>query len=599
MLTVCTAALAVPAKPGLKTVRQPDGTELRVRLVGDEHSHYYVSEDGYPLVKRNGAYYYGMADADGNVVGSQFMAQAVASRSDAAQKFLSGIDKETVLKAAGIRAASLRKARLAKLSAAKTARKAAPGAPQRTKIGLFDDSFPVTGEQKAIVILVEYQDVKFKLDDPYNYFSRMINEDGFSDYGGTGCAAEYFRESSNGQFRPEFDVYGPITLANNMRYYGGNDYSGNDRRPYEMVIEACQQLDPTVDFSQYDRNGDGFIDNVFVFYAGEGEATSYDEDTVWPHSWNISYGTAIPYFFDGVRLDRYACSNEWVDNRPDGVGTFVHEFSHVMGLPDLYDTDYSTPSPFTPGRWSVLDAGPYNNDGCTPPLYSIYERYSLGWIEPTVLGEPADISLESIGSNVGCIIPTDDVNEFYLLENRQQTGWDAYIPGHGMLVWHVDFDERTWQQNTVNNNASHQCVDLVEADNTRSELSRAGDAFPGTGRKNSFSSITTPALQTWSGTKIDCPITDITESNGKISFKVSGGGANSGISSAIAADGGVRLSGCNIIVDAKAGERIVVADALGRILRTTVSDGHTLSLPFTGHGICVVKVGDRTYKLAR
>ena len=164
---------------------------------------------------------------------------------------------------------------------------------------------------------------------------------------------------------------------------------GNDQRPEEMIIEACQMLDDTVDFSEYDRDGDGYIDNVFVFYAGRGEASGGASDTVWPHSWDITAATSVPYVFDGVRLDRYGCSNEWEVDRPDGVGTFVHEFSHVMGLPDLYATKYT--GAFTPGAWSAMDYGPYNNDGCTPPLYSAFERYSLGWIEPLPIDGPVNV----------------------------------------------------------------------------------------------------------------------------------------------------------------------------------------------------------------
>ena len=163
---------------------------------------------------------------------------------------------------------------------------------------------------------------------------------------------------------PDFDIYGPVTLSKNMSYYGGNDIYGNDKNPEKMIIEACQLLDDEVDFAQYDNDGDGYIDNIYVFYAGKGEASGGSKDTVWPHSWNITAATSTPYIFDGVRLDRYACSNENEGSHPDGVGTFVHGFSHVMGLPDLYATSYT--SSFTPGAWSCMDYGPYNNDGRTP-----------------------------------------------------------------------------------------------------------------------------------------------------------------------------------------------------------------------------------------
>ncbi|MDE6287015.1 MAG: hypothetical protein K2L99_08490, partial [Muribaculaceae bacterium] len=208
--------------------------------------------------------------------------------------------------------------------------------------------------------------------------------------------------------------------------------------------------------------------------------------------------------------------------RPDGVGTFVHEFSHVLGLPDLYATSYT--SAFTPGAWSALDYGPYNNDGCTPPLYSAFERYALNWIEPTVIDGPLNATLNPIGTNQAGIIRTASDNEYFLLENRQQRSWDTYIPGHGMLIWHVDYNESTWTANTVNNSSYHQYVDIEEADGTQSDYTRDGDAFPGTKGVTSFTDDTTPSMKTWSGQRLDLPITDIAESHdGIITFKVCGG----------------------------------------------------------------------------
>ncbi len=570
------SAMAVPAKPGLITVRQADGTELLVRIIGDEHHHYYLTEDGHLLINDHDTYYYGDVNAAGAIVSSHIVARPAASRSAEAVSFLNSVDATRV------------KAALSRKRAA-----AAPSRVPMRNVGLFDTGFPSKGDQKGLVILVEYTDVKFTHKTPLDYFSRMLNEDGFSDYGGTGCAAEYFRESSMGQFRPQFDVYGPITLSNKMSYYGGNDSDGNDKYPWKMVTEACQQLDATVDFSEYDRDGDGYIDNVFIFYAGRGEASGGSANTVWPHSWNITAADSRSYVFDGVRLDRYACSNEWEGSRPDGVGTFIHEFSHVMGLPDLYATDYSTA--FTPGEWSVLDYGPYNNDGCTPPIYSIYERYALGWIEPTVIDGPATIRLDNVMENKGCIIPTKRANEFFLLENRQQTGWDTFIPGHGMLVWHVDYNSYIWAQNTVNNNASHQYVDLEEADNIRSDYTRAGDAFPGTSKVTSFTDTTTPSMKTWTGAKLNLPITDITETDGVITFNVAGGDINAGISMADA-----RTAPTVSVI----GRDIVIRGASGLVVTVTTADGRTVhSAPATAQtfirvsaGLYIVRVGDTAVK---
>lgn len=517
-------AQAVPAMPGLRTVTNSDGSQLEVRLVGDEFSHYYLSEDGYLLVERNGDFHYGNI-VDGAIADSGIKATAKTARTALARNYLASIDKN-VLGAALDARTEMAPRRLKQrvnnvFRAPRNAASADEGYPAGP--GLFEGtSFPSKGDQKALVILVQYKDKAFQLADPLDYFSRMLNEDGFNDYGGTGCAAEYFRLCSGGLFRPEFDVVGPITLSQKMSYYGGNDWMGNDLHPEEMVIEACQQLDDEIDFSQYDRDGDGYIDNIFLFYAGQGEASYGGDNTVWPHSWEITSATYTPYYFDGVRLDRYGCTNEWESSRPDGVGTFIHEFSHVMGLPDLYSTSYT--GAFTPGAWSALDYGPYNNDGMTPPLYGAFERYALGWTAPEVIDGPLNATLPPVLDNTFGIIKTTSNNEFFLLENRQQESWDTYIPGHGMLIWHIDYKASVWSSNAVNNTWSHQYVDIEEADNTTSEYSRDGDAFPGSKNITSFTDNTTPGMKTWAGKSLELPITEIAESaDGLITFKVCDG----------------------------------------------------------------------------
>jgi len=514
---------AIPAKPGLIPMKQADGTTINVRLVGDENFHFYLSEDGYLLSNKNNTFYYATVDGTGTTIRSDIKATAPALRTAEANKYLSTVSMPTVLKAMEDRSESAKKRTpgVRKLNLGGSPMKAPQGP------GLFPNAdFPVTGSPKVLVILVEYKNKKMVVENPYEYFHNMLNQEGFDQYSATGSAIDFFTECSNGAFTPEFDVYGPVTLSQNYSYYGGNDPMGNDTRPEKMIIEACELLDDEIDFSEYDTNGDGYIDNVYVFYAGMGEASGGSADTVWPHSWNISYATSTPYMFDGVRLDRYACSNENEGSRPDGVGTFIHEFSHVMGLPDLYATSYT--SAFTPGGWSCMDYGPYNNNGRTPPLYGAFERYALGWMEPLGINGPLTAMLEPIGTNMAGIIKTSDPNEFFLIENRQQTSWDTYIPGHGMLIWHIDYVASVWDRNAVNNTASHQYVDIEEADGTQNEFSRAGDAFPGTSHVTSFTATTKPAMKTWDGQALDLPMTGIHEAeDGNIYFDVSGGGPNS------------------------------------------------------------------------
>lgn len=519
-ITASVTASAVPAKPGLIPMTQPDGSVINVRIHGDEFHHFYTTEDGYLLINDNDTYYYGNVDSRGIAVRSDIVATPAAARSQAARDYLAGVDMNHVRSTMQL-AAEARTSRMAQTQ--KIARPAfASSNGAERGYGLFpDDRFPGTGHQKGLVILVQYTDVKFTLTDPYDYFHRMLNEPGFSSYSGTGSAVDFFRESSMDQFIPEFDVFGPITLSKNMAYYGGNGYSGDDQHPGAMVVEACQQLDNIIDFTEYDRDGDGYVDNVFVFYAGRGEASGGSADTVWPHSWTVQASEGTMPVHDGVRVNRYACSNEWEGSRPDGVGTFVHEFSHVMGLPDLYATSYT--SSFTPGSWSCMDYGPYNNNGCTPPIYAAFERYALGWMEPMEIKGAINAVLPNITTNKAGIVKTAKDTEFFLFENRQQTGWDEYVPGHGMLIWHVDYNSSVWSSNKVNNTPSHQYVDIEEADGTQTESSRNGDPFPGMKNVTSFTDTTNPSMKTWSGQGQNKPITEIAEKNGIITFKACGG----------------------------------------------------------------------------
>ncbi len=499
-------AEAVVAKRDIRTVTQPDGTVLRIKKTGDEHKHLTLTEDGIVLYEKDGLFTYARPGESGLPVSTGISARNPEARTEAEKTIGITLDEFVAKTADSGRDLMTRKA-------------------TQSGLGLADNTFPVTGEVRSIVILVEYADVKFTLENAGQYFTDMLTKPGFNEYGGTGSAFDYFTENSAGVFTPRFDVYGPITLKHERSYYGANDpMTDEDVRPEEMVIEACEQLDSIVDFRIYDTNGDRMIDNIFVFYAGQGEASYGPAESVWPHSWDVR-ATGTIYSFDGVALTTYGCTNEWERNRPDGVGTFVHEFSHVMGLPDLYDTNGILTC--TPGSWSVLDYGPYNNDGCTPPNYGAYERNALGWVEPRILDGAADVTLPAITENVFGLIPTEKNSEFFLLENRQQTGWDTYLPGHGMLIWHIDYSRPSvFFNNEVNNSRSHQYVDIVEASgsaNSNSFVAQSRYPFPGPTNSTAFTSATNPAMKSWSGKAIDLPLTEIAETDGMISFKVAGG----------------------------------------------------------------------------
>ena len=465
------SAMAIPAYPDILQHTQPDGTIIEFRIKGNENSHRITTPDGSQELQ---------VDADG---------------------WMRPVVRPISINGSGD----------------------ADSQPEVTapKYLISGASFPSSGSPKALVILVKFRDKFFSMEDPNDYYTRMLNERGFSDNGATGSALDFFSDNSLGRFTPQFDVYGPVVMKNGWSYYGQNDRQGYDMYPHEMVIEALQALDKTVDFSQYDTDGDGMIDNVYVFYAGYGEQDASTSSLIWPHSADIlDYNLEEDYYFDGVLLNRYAMSNELKANTttPDGIGTFVHEFGHVLGLPDFYATAYT--GAYTPGRFDTMDTGSYNNNSRTPPYYSIFERMCLGWATPEEITAAGAYSLEAIDkSNFGYRISTERPDEFFLLENRQPSGWDLYLPGKGMLVWHIDYDQRMWDNNILNNQRTHQCIDLVEADYSLTDINRNGDPFPGKSTITTFGYDTKPALRSWADKKLEVEkLYNIKEENSLISF---------------------------------------------------------------------------------
>ncbi|MCH5222164.1 MAG: M6 family metalloprotease domain-containing protein [Muribaculaceae bacterium] len=508
-------ASALPAKPGYRTYTQPDGTTITLELRGNQHAHAFFTEDNVPVLCDNDGFYrYADVSDNGDIKLSAIIARNLSERTP---------DEIVAIK--DITAEKLQNVFQQRVKAKFDNRRRVT--PQNG-LGLFTVNYPRTGKVHGIVILVEYSDIKFSMKDPATFFYNSLNKEGFSEYGATGSARDYFLDQSNGLFDVTFDVYGPVTLSQNRRYYGQNDAWGNDAHPEEMVIEATELLDDVINFADYDYDDDGNVDNIYLIYAGTGEADGGPSDSVWPHSWDLASAGLKNLKHDGKNIFGYACSNEIQanDGIPDGIGSVCHEFSHVMGLPDLYSTDYDLS--VTPSSWDVMDAGSYNNNSRTPPGYSAYERNALGWTDPIILSEPESVTLEAIHkSNTTYLIPTEKTTEFFLIENRQQEGWDKYLPYHGMLIWHIDFVQSVWDSNVVNNTTRHQYVDIVEANNNannRQPNALRGYPFPGTSKNTSFTSETTPALVSWSGRPIDLPITDITETaDGLIKFNVKGG----------------------------------------------------------------------------
>ena len=306
------------------------------------------------------------------------------------------------------------------------------------------------GKKKGLVILCEFKDLQFQLNNDREKYNEILNAHGYSSSEGfVGSVSDYFLEQSGGLFELQFDVVGPYTTRREMAYYGENDTEGLDKHPQEMVKEMCKKADKEVNFADYDWDGDGEVDEVFVVYAGMGESSGGGKTTIWPHMWSLSESLTL----DGVRINVYACANELAsETRIDGIGTFCHEFSHCLGLPDFYDLNYT--GLYGMGSYDVMCMGCNNGLGFVPAGYTSFEKMACGWQQPIVLGDDDVIveNMKPMNEQGDFYILYNDAypNEYYLVENRQRKGWDAKIPGKGLMICHVDYDEYVWCNNIPN-----------------------------------------------------------------------------------------------------------------------------------------------------
>lgn len=496
MLTL--TASAVPARRTQRTLTLSDGTQVTATLSGDENYHYWKTADGRAFVMNE-----------------------------------ENIPQEISLQQAQSKLQAKVQARNAHRIAKRTKHKAAWGA----------ESNPISGERKGLVILVNYKDKKMQhTQAEYNDY---FNKAGYSDNNCTGSVRDYFLSQSYGKFSLDFDVMGPVTLSKNLSYYGDNDSDGNDKHAAEMVAEAVKLAVSGIDLKKYDWDGDGYVDQVYVVYAGYGEHADAPANTIWPHEYELSEAAKYndgpgALTINGVTIDTYACSSELrgsSGNKMDGIGTACHEFSHCLAIPDMYDTSADGEN-FGMNVWDLMDYGSYNGEdgfGETPAPFTSYERMYCGWLTPVELTQPCNVNdMPAITKEpVAYLIRNANPKfpgEYYLLENHQQESWDAYAPAHGMLILHVDFNSDVWKQNTVNNVASHQRMTIIPADGKLSHYNTAGDTWPGTSKKTALTDSSNPAAKLYNlnsnGRKfMGRPIENIAEKDGLISFTFDGGKA--------------------------------------------------------------------------
>ena len=453
VLSLCAAmTFAIPAKKSWKVVSQSDGTTIKVSQAGDEHLHYYITEDNVPLYEAADNRYCYLTIENGKLHNSGVLAHESAARSAKELQVMNTIHDL---------------APIARQMAAKK-RSAAKRCVRPDRLPSKDDISVFKGSKKALVILAAFSDKSFSKGDDaiVKFYDEVLNQEGYSQNGAAGSVHDYFKDMSRGEFDLTFDIVGPVKVSKSATYYGGpSPIMGGTDHIGEFITEAIKKADEKcdIDWKKYDWDDDGEVEQVFVLYAGYGQATGGPTGTIWPNAWTLDEALQNSdgnggFSIDGVFINQYACSNElYLDSGtvPMGLGVFCHEFSHCMGLPDMYDTNYgSTP---TMGDWDLLAGGSYNGPqgiGWCPAGWTSYERAYAGWLELTEL-KAGDIikgmtSLEEADGKAYVIYNDNHKDEYYLLENHKGMGWDKYTPENGLLIIHVDYDKDLFDNNIVN-----------------------------------------------------------------------------------------------------------------------------------------------------
>ena len=497
VITAWTIIQAVPAKSVPFTHTQSDGSTVTLVMGGGEFCHSLMTLDGLTVAQdMNGDYCY---MAGGSM--SDVLAHDAEGRGIKEIAFIKAYRDQMTLDATFRRM---------------PCREDANANPQ----------VPTMGSPRIPVILVSYTDIGFVDSDPVATFQNQFNEKEYSCF-------HYFESQSRGMFTPQFDILGPVNLPQNRTYYGDNIrvYGQEvDQQLGTMIYDACTGLND-VDFSHYDNDGDGYVDVVVVLYAGVGESQAYYSvpESVWPCQWDMqeafAWGCSVtgPFTLNGVTIDKFAVFNEREgsnDNstRIDGVGTFCHEFSHCLGLPDFYPTNGA--NYYGMSTWDIMDHGCYLNNAHRPAGYSSYERHFMGWmdlIEPEPNTQYTMAPLNTPEGTAVKVVNDNNPDEYYLLEYRTKTDWDEYLSAEGILILHVDYNKNAWENNTPNNLGSHPRMSIIPADNVLSSYTNKYDTWP-YGTLDSLTNNSTPAATVYRGTYMNKPITSMQVADGFASF---------------------------------------------------------------------------------
>ena len=590
MLTV--VANAMPALKEWQTFTQSDGTTIKVMLCGDETRHYYVTEDMVPLVRaKNGDFCYAAASGF-NVTSTGILAHEAPLRSIK--------ERSAACKLEQLQATMNWKRESMNLHRTKNTVKTQLMAQQNRANAIAGE----TVKRKGLVIMVSFSDVDFSSEDAHQVWSNILSKEGYSENNANGCVSEYFRDQSNGQLDISFDLVGPYKLPKEQYYYGaayvGDSIKWDDYNAGEMVVAACKEADKDVNFADYDWDGDGYVEQIYVLYAGTTAArTGNSQDLIWPHEWVLG---GYPDYRDGLKLDgvtvwTYAVGSELLNLESkltplqlSGLGTFCHEFSHCLGLPDLYSTNGVGGQ--TLGTWSVMDNGSYNNMGWNPPNYSAYEREMCGWDKVPVLNSPCSIknmgTLDATREAYKIVNDCEDgsTNECYLLEVRAQDGWDNQTAGKGLLVYHIDYDKSLWKNNKINCDYTHPHFTLISADNSKNVS--ASNPYPYK-NNDSLTNTSYPRATVYNmtvqGNKfMNKPITNIKFADNKASFDFCGG-EPTGIKSLSDTQESQMLKGQPVTIYSLSGKKVMEMEQFGGFIPLQ-------------RGTYIVKGKDRSIKIS-
>lgn len=483
---------AIPAYP-YKIPIVVNGKEIYIRLFGDEYNKSAESEDGYTIIQNEKHQWcYARINQNSNVEASQWLLGTEQTGNKDLQEFLKTAPKHF-------------KAKNTKVNSGNSS---ARNLVQK-----------VEGKRKMLIILMEYRDLAFsksKLD-----FDRLFNEEGYNDDHAQGSVKDFYFSASYGQLDLESDIYGPYTSKYEMNYYGKNTgKNGDDTNAYALFEEAINYVAREVNLKQYDGDGDGFIDNVHIIFAGYGEEAGAVSNAIWSHEATFRR----PYEIQGMKIDRYSCAPELRGNSGNGIsriGPHCHEIGHALGAMDYYDTDYETGGNYQgTGKWDIMASGSWNNEGITPADFNPYVKaYNYGWISPKPLPiGPVEILPSFLGAENYFFLRASEYDDYYLLENRSKEKWGSGVPGEGLLIFHVSSDILN-AGNEINASAPQKCYVVCASSNSKrpaktpnsyGDINSDGCPYPGRSKNHDFGQKSTPEAFYWSETTCGIEINNIT-----------------------------------------------------------------------------------------